>query len=78
VLLQNYWEDKYQKTYDIARCWWLMPVSLATQEAEIKRIMVQSQTGQIVLKTLPRENPSQKGVAQGVGPEFKLQHSKKK
>jgi hypothetical protein len=29
-----------------------MPVILATQEAEIKRIMVQSQPRQIVLETL--------------------------
>jgi hypothetical protein len=25
------------------RCWWLTPIILATQEAEIGRIMVQSQ-----------------------------------
>jgi hypothetical protein len=30
---------------------WLIPVILATQEAEIRRIMVLSQTEQIVLKT---------------------------
>jgi hypothetical protein len=43
--------------------------------------MVQSQTGQIVHKTLSRKKPSQKragGVAQGVGPEFKPQNHKKK
>jgi hypothetical protein len=53
-----------------------MPVILATQEAEIRRIMVQSQPEQIVFETLFRKNPSQKragGVAYGVGPEFKPQ-----
>jgi hypothetical protein len=33
----------------LARCWWLMPVILVTQEAEIRRIVVQSQPGQIVV-----------------------------
>jgi hypothetical protein len=42
-----------------ARCQWLMPIILATQEAEI-RITVQSQTGQIVCKTLFQKNPSLK------------------
>jgi hypothetical protein len=32
-----------------ARCWWLTPVILATQEAEIRRIVVRSQAEQIVL-----------------------------
>jgi hypothetical protein len=31
-----------------ARCQWLTPIILATQEAEIRRILVQSQAGQIV------------------------------
>jgi hypothetical protein len=33
---------------EIARCWWLMPVILATQEAKIRRIVVRSQSGKIV------------------------------
>jgi hypothetical protein len=37
------------------RRWWLPPVILATQVAEIRRIAVQSQTGQIVHETLSRE-----------------------
>jgi hypothetical protein len=49
----------------------------ATQEAEIKKIAVQSLPRQIVRETLFQKNPSQKkagGVAQGVGPEFKPQY----
>jgi hypothetical protein len=34
-----------------------MPVILATQEAEIRRIVVQSQLQQIVLQTLSRKYP---------------------
>jgi hypothetical protein len=37
-----------------------MPIILATQEAEIRRIVVQSQPGHIVCKTLSQKNPSQK------------------
>jgi hypothetical protein len=70
------------KLYNSAGCWWLTPVILATQEAEIRRIKVPSQPGQAVHKTLSRKNLPQKragGVAQGVGPEFKLQyHTHKK
>jgi hypothetical protein len=36
-----------------ARCQWFTPVILATQEAEIRRIAVQSQPRQIVCKNLP-------------------------
>jgi hypothetical protein len=46
-----------------------MPVILATQEAEIKRITVGSQPWQIVHETLSQKNLSEKnragGVAQG-------------
>jgi hypothetical protein len=58
-----------------------MPIILAIQEAEMRRIMVQSQFGQIVCETLSRKKKSQKtagGVAQGIGPEFKHQYYKKK
>jgi hypothetical protein len=57
------------------------PVILATQEAEIRRIDVQSQPGQRVGEDPVSENPSQKragGEAQGVGLDFKLYHRKKK
>jgi hypothetical protein len=57
-----------------------MPVIPATQEeAEIRRIMVQSWPRQIVHETLSWKNPSQKrvgGVAQDVSPEFKFQYYK--
>jgi hypothetical protein len=58
-----------------------MHVILATQEAEIRRIEVQSQPGQIVRETLSQKIPITKraeGVAQGEGPEFKSQYLKKK
>jgi hypothetical protein len=51
------------------------PVILATQEAEIRRITVQSQSQQnssqdpILKKTHPKKRAGR--VAQGVGPEFK-------
>jgi hypothetical protein len=59
-----------------------MPVILATQEAEIRRIVVWSQARANSSKILSRKNPSQKragGVTQnsGVGPEFKPQYCKK-
>jgi hypothetical protein len=58
-----------------------MPIILATQEAEIRRILIGSQPRQIVHETLSQKYPSQKrtgGVAQVVGPEFKPQYLKKK
>jgi hypothetical protein len=58
-----------------------MPIVLATQEAEIRRITVPSQPGQTVREILSQKYPSQKRageVAQGVGPEFKPQYGKKK
>jgi hypothetical protein len=67
-----------------------MPVILDTQEAEIRRIVVQRQPRKIVLKTLSWKYPSQNKtkqnkkkkragrVVQGMGPEFKPQYHKKK
>jgi hypothetical protein len=59
-----------------------MPVILATQEAEIRGIAVQSQPGQIVHETLSQKNPSQKKGwwcgSKCIGPEFKPQHHHKK
>jgi hypothetical protein len=40
-------------------CQWLMPIILATQEAEIRRIKAQDQPRQIVCETLFEKNPSQ-------------------
>jgi hypothetical protein len=54
-----------------------MPVILATQEAEIRKITVLIQPRQTVQETLPQKNAPQKmtgRVAQGVGPKFKLQY----
>jgi hypothetical protein len=42
----------------LAGHWWLAPIILATQEAEIRRIVAQSQPRQIVHKTLSRKYPS--------------------
>jgi hypothetical protein len=69
--------DVYSYTFikfgKYVRCQWLTPVILATQEAEIRRIMIQSQPRQIVRETLSRKNSSHKkkkkragGVAQGL------------
>jgi hypothetical protein len=63
----------------LAACQWLTPIILATQVAEIRRIMVQSQPRQILRETLSQKSLTQKragGVAQGVGPEFKCQYQK--
>jgi hypothetical protein len=43
-----------------ARHQWLVPVILATQEAEIRRNVIGSQPWQIVCKTLSGKNPLQK------------------
>jgi hypothetical protein len=38
--------EGHQREHMGARCWWLTPVILATQEAEIRRIEVQNQPWQ--------------------------------
>jgi hypothetical protein len=60
----------------VAGRWWLTSIILATQEAEIRRIMIRSQHWQIVHETLSQKWAGR--VAQGKGPEFKPQYSKKK
>jgi hypothetical protein len=46
-----------------SQVWWLTPVILATQEAESRRIEVQSQPWQIVLETLSqKEKKNHKGL----------------
>jgi hypothetical protein len=52
-----------KKIYKIpngAECWWLMPVILATQEAEIRRIAVRSQPRQKSVRPYPKTTPSKK------------------
>jgi hypothetical protein len=61
-----------------ARCQWLTPVILATQEEELRRMAVQSQPKQIVCETLSQKKKKNHkkragGVAHSVGPEFKSQ-----
>jgi hypothetical protein len=51
---------KISPKFKVAGHWWLVSVILAIQEAEIRRIVVQSQTRQIVRETLSQKNPSQK------------------
>jgi hypothetical protein len=44
-------------------CHWLLPIILATQEADVRKIAFQSQPRQLVYKTLAQKTPSkqQKG-----------------
>jgi hypothetical protein len=69
----------------VAGCWWLTSIILATQEAEMRRTEVQSQSRQVVprdttsKKTLHTQKKRADGVTQGTGPEFKFQyHTHKK
>jgi hypothetical protein len=50
----------FQQNLIYAERQWLTPVIPATQEAEIRRIAVRSQSRQIACKTLSQKNPTQK------------------
>jgi hypothetical protein len=69
-----------QNAVGSARCRWLTSVILATQEAEISRIVVQSQPGQFSRPYLKNTHHIKRacGVAQGVGSGFKPQYWGKK
>jgi hypothetical protein len=45
-------------------CRWVTPVILTTQEAEIKRIVVRSQSRQIAHETLSRKTLHKKGLVE--------------
>jgi hypothetical protein len=56
-----------------AKHWWLMSIILGTQEADIKRIMVHIQLGQIVHETLSWKIPNMnQGWLSGSGLEYLL------
>jgi hypothetical protein len=46
-------------------CWWLTPIILATQEAEIRRIAIQSQSRQVILgDPILKKSITKKGLAE--------------
>jgi hypothetical protein len=49
----------------LAGCQWLTLVIVAFQKAEIKRIKVRSQPGQIVHRTLSQKTLHKKGLLEG-------------
>jgi hypothetical protein len=51
ILEKNFHYSKHVKTFFSATHWWITPVLLATKEAGIRRFVVQSQSGKIVLET---------------------------
>jgi hypothetical protein len=57
VLLGRGAGDGYKVTKPAGR-WWLTPVILATQEAEIRRIMVRSQPEQIFVRPYLEKYPT--------------------
>jgi hypothetical protein len=67
--LHLHYSSKYIKKYFLAGHWWLTLVILATQQAEIRRIMVRSQPRQIIRETLSQKIPiTKKGWWSGSRP----------
>jgi hypothetical protein len=69
----------YTIFYILIRCLYIFFGKITTQKVEIRRITVQSQSGQIVCETLSQKIPITKttgGVGQGENPEFKPQYCK--
>jgi hypothetical protein len=52
-------KDPVSKTKTEAGCWWLTPVILAPQEAEIRRLSIESQPRQLIHEPLPRKYSTQ-------------------
>jgi hypothetical protein len=57
------WKRNQTKPIASLGGWWLTLIILATQEAEIRRIVVQSQPREIVPEILSQKNPSKKKVS---------------
>jgi hypothetical protein len=64
-MLMKSWRLLLMRNEDEAGCRWFTSVTLATQEAEIRRIAVQSQPGQMVHKTLSQKTLHKKGWRSG-------------
>jgi hypothetical protein len=62
IHLDNFymWQEVYIKVSFITRCQWLMPIILAIQEAEIRRIMVWNQPEQIDCEIISWKYSTQK------------------
>jgi hypothetical protein len=54
----------FVKEFRLARHQWLMPLTLVTQEAEMRRITVPSQPRQIVCETLSQKSITKKGLVE--------------
>jgi hypothetical protein len=48
----------------LAGHWWFMPIILVTQEADIRRIVVQSQPGQILARHYFKNMQQKKGLVE--------------